>query len=155
MVKENLLHSRPHVKCYSSQPFVIPIRSKIVVVCDFVSMCRCVFTAPLECVPHYLLYKVPHLYFFLHTINLCVHLVSFYVSLCIRSLYMSVFICTYDCGPVWVSTALLECFPMWNLPHTANLWCFHQVKNYTWQKGSLLATLRQYTSSIGTTQFTP
>lgn len=39
MVKIKLLNSRPHVvKCYSSQPFVIPIKSKLVVAC----VCVCV-----------------------------------------------------------------------------------------------------------------
>lgn len=43
MVKINLLNSRPHVvKCYSSQPFVIPIKSKLVVAC--LRVCAGVFS---------------------------------------------------------------------------------------------------------------
>lgn len=111
MVKINLLNSRPHVvKCYSSQPFVIPIKSKLVVACVCVCVQVCFHCTPLECAPHYLLYEVLNLYFFLPTINLCVLSACFCMSLYTTSLYTSVFFCMYDCGPVCGPATLLECF---------------------------------------------
>lgn len=110
MVKINLLNSRPHVvKCYSSQPFVIPIKSKLVVACVCVCVQVCFHCTPLECAPHYLLYEVLNLYFSSLPL-ICVLSVCFCMSLYTISLYTSAFFCMYDCRPVCGPATLLESF---------------------------------------------
>lgn len=143
MVKINLLNSRPHVvKCYSSQPFVIPIKSKLVVACVCVCVQVCFHCTPLECAPHYLLYEVLNLYIFLPTINLCTFSVFLHVSIYNIPLYEWVFLHVWLRTCVWTRHPTGKFFYMKSVLYTAKLWCFHQVKNYREQKGSLLATLR-------------